>query len=228
MVNLSSYVSDEPIVKRAKFETLNIKDAVHEFKIPFLKINENAMAPFRGSEFAAGAVFILQKIVLYLKKVNILFQQQLKLPFQKELMVDFKKITEDAQEATYGTLSAAGADIYSYDETNVPAGGKALISTDNIGYIKLSVKPGHYGRIAPRSGLIGGDEEIKVLLFNYGDTDFQVKKGDRIAQIVSERTNTEIKEVKHLSETKRGTAGFGSTGIDSITTPSETTVPSAA
>uniref|UniRef100_A0A914PX70 Deoxyuridine 5'-triphosphate nucleotidohydrolase n=1 Tax=Panagrolaimus davidi TaxID=227884 RepID=A0A914PX70_9BILA len=147
-------------------------------------------------------------------------------------------ITEDAQEPAYGTLSAAGADIYSYEETTVPSGGKALISTG----IKLSVKPGHYGRIAPRSGLavknfidvgagveVGGDEEIKVLLFNYGDTDFQVKKGDRIAQIIAERiANIEMKEVKHLSETKRGTAGFGSTGIDSITTPSETTVPSEA
>uniref|UniRef100_A0AC34GT88 dUTPase-like domain-containing protein n=1 Tax=Panagrolaimus sp. ES5 TaxID=591445 RepID=A0AC34GT88_9BILA len=144
-----------------------------------------------------------------------------------EKALSFEKIAEDAQEPVYGTPFAAGADVFSGEETTVPAGGKVLISTG----IKLSVKPGHYARIAPRSGLAvknfidvgagvevgGGDEELKVLLFNYGDTDFQVKKGDRIAQIVAERiANIEIKEVKELSETTRGEAGFGSTGIKSV------------
>uniref|UniRef100_A0A914Y8W4 dUTP diphosphatase n=1 Tax=Panagrolaimus superbus TaxID=310955 RepID=A0A914Y8W4_9BILA len=140
-----------------------------------------------------------------------------------EKALSFEKIVEDAQEPVYGTPFAAGADVYSGEETTVPAGGKALISTG----IKLSVKPGHYARIAPRSGLavknfidvgagveVGGDEELKVLLFNYGDTDFQVKKGDRIAQIIAERIAViQIKEVKELSETTRGEAGFGSTGL---------------
>uniref|UniRef100_A0AC34GTX9 dUTPase-like domain-containing protein n=1 Tax=Panagrolaimus sp. ES5 TaxID=591445 RepID=A0AC34GTX9_9BILA len=134
-----------------------------------------------------------------------------------EKAVSFEKIVEDAQEPEYGTPFAAGADVYSRIETTIPAGGKALISTG----IKLSVKPGHYARIAPSSGLAvknftdigagvevgGGDEELKVLLFNYGDTDFRVMKGDRIAQIVAERiANIEIKEVKKLSETTRGEA----------------------
>uniref|UniRef100_A0A914PHE4 Uncharacterized protein n=1 Tax=Panagrolaimus davidi TaxID=227884 RepID=A0A914PHE4_9BILA len=60
-----------------------------------------------------------------------------------EEALSFKKIDKDAQEPVYGTPFAAEADVYSYEETTVPAGGKALISTG----IKLSVKPGHYGRL---------------------------------------------------------------------------------
>ena len=83
------------------------------------------------------------------------------------------------------------------------------------------------GRIAPRSGLaskhmidtgagvIDADYrgQVKVLLFNHGEKDFEVKEGDRIAQLVLERIYTpEVKEVEELEESVRGAGGFGSTG----------------
>jgi dUTP pyrophosphatase len=83
------------------------------------------------------------------------------------------------------------------------------------------------GRVAPRSGLaakhsidtgagvIDADYrgEVKVILFNLGDTDFSIKEGDRIAQLVIERIYTpEVVVVEKLEESVRGAGGFGSTG----------------
>jgi dUTP pyrophosphatase len=85
------------------------------------------------------------------------------------------------------------------------------------------------GRIAPRSGLasknfidtgagvIDADYRgpVKVLLFNHADTDFAVKEGDRVAQLVIERIYTpEVVEVQELEASVRGAGGFGSTGAN--------------
>ena len=54
-----------------------------------------------------------------------------------------------------------------------------------------------------------------MLLFNHAETDFHVKIGDRIAQLVLERiANPEVIEVAELEESMRGAGGFGSTGTD--------------
>lgn len=91
---------------------------------------------------------------------------------------------------------------------------------------------GTYGRIAPRSGLavksgistgagvIDADYrgEVKVLLFNHSDADFNIEKGDRIAQLILERIYTPEIEVlddnawEVENNTERGAGGFGSTG----------------
>lgn len=56
--------------------------------------------------------------------------------------------------------------------------------------------------------------EVGVILFNHSDKDFNVKPGDRIAQFICERiANPDLVEVNELQETKRGSGGFGSTGI---------------
>lgn len=55
--------------------------------------------------------------------------------------------------------------------------------------------------------------EVKVVLFNLGDVEFKVERGDRVAQLVLERIVTpEVVEVRELKSTERGAAGFGSTG----------------
>jgi dUTP pyrophosphatase len=52
-----------------------------------------------------------------------------------------------------------------------------------------------------------------VLLFNFSDADFEVKHGDRVAQLILERIVTpQVVVVQELSETTRGAGGFGSTG----------------
>lgn len=55
---------------------------------------------------------------------------------------------------------------------------------------------------------------VGVILFNHGDADFQVKVGDRVAQLILERIAiAEVEEVQDLEATLRGESGFGSTGV---------------
>lgn len=77
----------------------------------------------------------------------------------------------------------------------------------------MAVKNG----ISTGAGVIDADYrgEVKIVLFNHSDRDFEVNKGDRIAQLVLEKiVNAEIQEItaEELTETERGSGGFGSTG----------------
>ena len=55
---------------------------------------------------------------------------------------------------------------------------------------------------------------VGALLFNFSEQDFEVKYGDRVAQLIIEKiTPTEVIEVTTLDETVRGEGGFGSTGV---------------
>jgi dUTP pyrophosphatase len=134
-----------------------------------------------------------------------------------------KRLSDKAKLPTRGSAFAAGYDIYASKDTTVPARGKVLVDTD----ISIAVPLGTYGRIAPRSGLasknfidtgagvIDADYrgQVKVLLFNHAETDYEVKQGDRIAQLVLERIYTpEVQEVEELEVSIRGAGGFGSTG----------------
>ena len=57
---------------------------------------------------------------------------------------------------------------------------------------------------------------VGVVLFNHGDEDFEIKRGDRIAQLILERIcMADIVEVNDLASTDRGAGGFGSTGVSS-------------
>ncbi|KAF2977762.1 hypothetical protein EK904_007730 [Melospiza melodia maxima] len=105
----------------------------------------------------------------------------------------------------------------------IPPMEKAVVKTD----IQIALPSGCYGRVAPRSGLaakhfidVGAgviDEDYRgnvgVVLFNFGKETFEVKKGDRIAQLICERIYyPELEEVETLDDTERGEGGFGSTG----------------
>lgn len=96
--------------------------------------------------------------------------------------------------------------------------------------IYLGIQDGYEGQVRPRSGLalkygitvlntpgtIDADYrgEICVILVNLSDTPFTVHDGDRIAQIVfSKYEKCSLKTVDQLSETDRGSGGFGHTGI---------------
>jgi dUTP pyrophosphatase len=135
-----------------------------------------------------------------------------------------KKLCYDAIVPTRGSDGAVGYDLYSSEDAVVPCqAGRALVGTG----ITVVLPPGVYGRVAPRSGLavkhcinVGAGVidpdytgEIKVVLFNHGEKDFEIKKGDRIAQLVLERCETPpIEEISIVEDTERGSGGFGSTG----------------
>jgi len=83
----------------------------------------------------------------------------------------------------------------------------------NCTEIRISVKYGiHVG-----AGVIDPDYtgELKVCLFNLGNVAFEIKKGDRIAQLILEKCLTPlIEEVGELNKTMRGNRGFGSSGTN--------------
>lgn len=137
----------------------------------------------------------------------------------------FVKISDKAFTPTRSSSFAAGYDLYSASTMVIEPQGKAVIPTD----LKIAVPNGTYGRIAPRSGLavknfidVGAgviDEDyrgpVNIVLFNHGKTWFEVKQGDRVAQLIFERiVHPVLQEVNNLEMTKRNENGFGSTGIN--------------
>jgi deoxyuridine 5'-triphosphate nucleotidohydrolase len=135
-----------------------------------------------------------------------------------------KRLSAHAILPVRGSKLAAGYDLAAAHDKLIPAHGKGLVMTD----LAISLTPGTYGRVAPRSGLaankfidtgagvIDADYRgnVGVLLFNHGDEDFVVKPGDRVAQLIIEQICTpEVREVEDLADTERGADGFGSTGV---------------
>jgi len=128
----------------------------------------------------------------------------------------------------YETIHAAGMDLRADLETPVVLKPfeRKLIPTG----LHIELPEGFEAQIRPRSGLaykhgisivnspgtIDADYrgEIKVLLINLSDTDFEINTGDRIAQMVVARHETvSWIEVEVLTETTRGTGGYGHTGV---------------
>ncbi|XP_010889601.2 deoxyuridine 5'-triphosphate nucleotidohydrolase, mitochondrial isoform X2 [Esox lucius] len=141
----------------------------------------------------------------------------------KTPVLKFAKLSEHATAPTRGSAKAAGYDMYSAYDYSIGPMDKAIVKTD----IQIAVPSGYYGRVAPRSGLaakhfidVGAgvvDEDYRgnvgVVLFNFSKESFEVKKGDRVAQLVCERIcYPDLQELETLDETERGTGGFGSTG----------------
>lgn len=127
----------------------------------------------------------------------------------------------------YQTAGAAGMDLKADvdGEVVIPAMGRAMIPTG----IALAIPAGVEGQVRPRSGLairhgvtclntpgtIDSDYrgEVCVILANFGEEPFPVRRGDRIAQIVFSPTlRARLAVVPELEETLRGEGGFGHTG----------------
>ena len=138
-----------------------------------------------------------------------------------------KILRERAKLPTYGTASAAGADIYAWLESDVTIepGKTAFIPTG----IALEVPEGCAGLIYARSGLACKQDlapankvgvvdsdyrgEITVALHNHGTEPRRVSHGDRIAQfIITPVLQPAYEIVEELSDTARASGGFGSTG----------------
>jgi len=127
----------------------------------------------------------------------------------------------------YATEGSSGLDVRAAVEREqiVPAGTVALVSTN----LRVEIPIGYEIQIRPRSGLAAKNSigvlnspgtidadyrgEVKIILFNFGKKDFIIKRGDRIAQMVlSEVIKMNLITSDNLSETKRGSGGFGHTG----------------
>lgn len=131
----------------------------------------------------------------------------------------------------YAFPTDAGADLTSAVDVILPPGERATVATG----VRMAIPQGYVGLVHPRSGLAAKNGvtvlnapgtidcdyrgEIKVILINHGKSDFHIRRGDRIAQIVFQKFSTadfhyltedQFEEV----ETGRGSGGFGSTGVN--------------
>jgi dUTP pyrophosphatase len=125
------------------------------------------------------------------------------------------------------TDGASGFDLLAacMDEITIRPGTAVLVPAG----FELSIPPGYEAQTRPRSGLalksrigllnspgtIDSDYrgEIGVILFNFGDADYTVRRGARIAQLVFARVpEVTLVELAELDATTRGPGGFGHTG----------------
>jgi len=125
---------------------------------------------------------------------------------------------------TRGSEFAVGLDLQAADDAVLEPGERKLIKTG----FAVQLPDGHYGRVAPRSGLaykhgidvlagvidIDYRGDVGVILINTSQNTFTVNKGDKIAQLIVEACSyPDVKEVDELPETVRGQGGYGSTGV---------------
>jgi len=126
---------------------------------------------------------------------------------------------------SYGTDGAAGLDVVSAEDLTLQPGQRHAVATG----FAIAIPHGYEVQVRPRSGLalkhgitclntpgtIDEDYrgEVKVILANLGSEPFEVRRGERIAQLVPAPVmKAAFTEVPELSETERGAGGFGSTG----------------
>jgi len=136
---------------------------------------------------------------------------------------------QDLPLPTYQSPQSSGIDLRAdiQEDLLIKKGARALVPTG----ISIELSPDYEAQVRARSGLslkngislangigtIDADYrgEVCVILINLGQDDFKIQRGDRIAQLVVVPViRAEIIEVEHLSDSLRGSGGFGSTGTN--------------
>jgi dUTP pyrophosphatase len=136
-------------------------------------------------------------------------------------------VDQDLRLPSYARVGDAGADLVARTGAVVPAGGgRALVPTG----VRVAIPEGYAGFVQPRSGLAwrhgitlanspglidaGYRDEIAVIIINTDPSeDFEIRRGDRIAQLVVQRVEeAAFVPVDDLPASVRGLGGFGHTG----------------
>ena len=139
----------------------------------------------------------------------------------------FKKLDPSVETPTYKTIGSSGMDLMAFIKKPIKLAAKTscLVPTG----LSLAFSNEYEIQIRPRSGLAAKNNisvlntpgtidsdyrgEIKIILFNHGNSDFMINNRDRIAQMILVPVNKiDLEEVKNLPDTVRGKGGFGSTG----------------
>ncbi len=138
-------------------------------------------------------------------------------------VLSFQRLDPRATLPSRGSSHAAGLDLHSIEDVTLAPQQRALITTG----LAVSIPAGFYGRVAPRSGLatkqgldvmagvIDADYrgEIRCLLYNAGDEAIFLAAQTKICQLIIEKIITPTAVwADEISETDRGSGGFGSTG----------------
>jgi dUTP pyrophosphatase len=126
---------------------------------------------------------------------------------------------------SYASAGAAGLDVVAAEDLILGPGGRHAVATG----FAIAIPEGFEVQVRPRSGLalkhgitclntpgtIDSDYrgEVKVILANLGSEPFEIRRGERIAQLVPAPVQrAAFVEVDALDSTERGSGGFGSTG----------------
>ncbi|MBU6347653.1 MAG: dUTP diphosphatase [Actinomycetales bacterium] len=143
------------------------------------------------------------------------------------IVIPITRLVSNAVVPAYAHLFDAGADLVSVEDARLEPGERRLIATG----IALAIPEGFVGLVHPRSGLAakngialvnapgtidaGYRGEIKVCLVNLDPSEaVELPSGSRIAQLVIQKVElAQFIEVSDLSDSQRGTGGFGSSGI---------------
>ena len=130
---------------------------------------------------------------------------------------------------SYATEHAAGLDVVSAEDVTLAPGQRHPVETG----FAIAIPDGYEVHVRPRSGLAlkhgitlpnspGTIDavyrgELKVLLVNLGNETFEIRRGDRIAQLIPAKVQRAVfAEVEELGDTVRGDRGFGSTGVAAL------------
>jgi len=146
------------------------------------------------------------------------------------IKIKIKRISDEFSDIplpSYATEGSSGMDIRAalIEPETLKPGDVKLIPTN----LSVEIPTGYEIQVRPRSGLaakygigvlnspgtIDSDYrgEVKIILFNFGKESFEIKSGERIAQIIISKVyKAEIDVSSNLNETKRGEGGFGHTG----------------
>lgn len=142
------------------------------------------------------------------------------------MQVKVKRLREDARlpEYAHGPDEDAGLDLRAIEHATLTPGVPSAVGTG----LAIELPPGYEAQIRPRSGLAlrhaitlpnspatidpGYRGEIRVILLNLGRESYEIRPGDRIAQLVIARYEAIEWDQAELSDTVRGEAGFGSSG----------------
>ena len=143
------------------------------------------------------------------------------------IAIQFKRLPhgEGLPAPSYATDGAAGLDVVAAEDLTLQPGARHAVATG----FAIAIPPGFEVQVRPRSGLalkhgitclntpgtIDEDYrgEVKVILANLGSEPFEVRRGERIAQLVPAPVlKARFEEVAELDDTDRGAGGFGSTG----------------
>jgi len=136
------------------------------------------------------------------------------------------KLAKGASLPAYETEGSSGLDIRANEDSIIESGSWGMVGTGLFPEIQqgFEIQVRSRSGLAARNGIfvlnspgtVDSDYrgEIKVILANMGKDSFMIKKGDRVAQIVvCPVIHGKVSKVEEISNTDRGSGGFGSTGI---------------
>ncbi len=138
--------------------------------------------------------------------------------------VRVKKLNENTVIPSYAHGGDAGFDLSSAYDYVIRSGKREIVKTG----FSMEIPEGYFGNIKDRSsvtlkngvhvlaGVVDSNYrgEVGIVMINLGEEDYEIRVGDRVAQMLLEKVErVEFEEASELEDSLRGTGGFGSSGV---------------